>query len=431
MSLFKYSLPLFVLLSTPIQGEVTGQGEIAFESRMFKDDNNEANEDVGYGLFSRVETSYKEGIQNHSFRAFSRVDHKDKGRDLFIIEDLYAGFYLGENEEYSVSLGYKLFNWTATEAFHPADVINSRNLDSDLERLEKKGELTAQLDFLLDDGTISFYYFPKFEAPIFPSAKSRLGLGVVPDEAEVISDGVVRTSDWVPQFGARLSQTYEGLDFSLHALYHVDRNRPLIGTKDYFLLGTTVLPSDSTKFTTKPTPYYFKVWQLGGTFQKSIESFLLKFEGAHRVYQGKTPILTFNGLRNPADHTEAVLSTEYTQNWADIGHDTTFIAEVTSMFGIDKDERAELAIFQRDILFGLRHVFNDVMGKEIFVSIIHDLERDNERLYNASYSQRLTDQWKYKLGVRVYDAPKKETLAKGLEVFDEDTSVNLTLSRFF
>ena len=101
------------------------------------------------------------------------------------------------------------------------------------------------------------------------------------------------------------------------------------------------------------------------------------------------------------------------------------------MFGVDKDERAELSIFQRDILFGLRHVFNDVMGKEIFASVVADLERDNERLYNITYSQRLSDQWKIKGGVRVYDAPQKETLPKGLEIFDKDNTFSITLSRFF
>ncbi|MDC1175495.1 hypothetical protein OAT67_08855 [Bacteriovoracaceae bacterium] len=419
-----------LLISRFVSAEVTGQGEVAFESRFFDNDGSDRTQDIGYGMFSRVEASYKEGVSNHSLRAFARVDKKDNGRDLFVVEDLNASWYLGENEQYSVLFGYKLFNWTATEAFHPADVINSRNLDSDLERLEKKGELTAEFDFLLDDGTISFYYFPRFEEPIYPSSKSRLGASIVPDDPEVIDSGNIEGSNWIPQFGVRLAQTHEGTDFSLHALYHVDRNKPLIGTKDYFVLAGNVLPNNSSKFTSSPTPYYFKVFQLGGTFQKSFESILIKFEGAHRAYQGKTPILTFNGLRNPSDHTEAAISSEYTFNWEG-GFDTTFIAEATSIFGVDKEERAELSVFQRDFLFAIRHVFNDVMGKEIFLSLVSDMERDNERFYNFSYSQRLTDTWKIKTGIRVYDAPQKESIAKGLEVLDNDNSINFTLSRFF
>jgi hypothetical protein len=79
----------------------------------------------------------------------------------------------------------------------------------------------------------------------------------------------------------------------------------------------------------------------------------------------------------------------------------------------------------------VRHSFNDVMGSELFVSLIHDVERKNERLYNLSYSRRLSDLWKASVGVRIYDAQQKGAVARGLESLDGAHHGLITLSRFF
>ena len=91
-----------------------------------------------------------------------------------------AHFYktIGQEERYKVLAGYKVFNWSATEAFHPVDTINSRNNDGDLESLEKKGELTLEFEAaILEDGLLNFYYWPRFEDPEFPGKNSRVGTG--------------------------------------------------------------------------------------------------------------------------------------------------------------------------------------------------------------------------------------------------------------
>jgi hypothetical protein len=71
------------------------------------------------------------------------------------------------------------------------------------------------------------------------------------------------------------------------------------------------------------------------------------------------------------------------------------------------------------------------MGKEIFASVIMDLERDSEFLFSANYTQRLSDNWKVKFGVRAYEAPQKGVIPRGLEVFHGDNHIHFTLKRFF
>jgi len=143
-------------------GTWSGQGEVAFEFRKFKDDNVATTKDTGAAIFTRLETKYESDVSKHVLRFFSRVDPKDSDRDFVTFEDAYLSNRLGESQGIKVLAGYKLFNWTATEAFHPADQINSRNYDSDLENLEKKGELTVELAFDTPVGALSFFYWPRF-----------------------------------------------------------------------------------------------------------------------------------------------------------------------------------------------------------------------------------------------------------------------------
>ena len=142
---------VFILLNSSLfafigEGEWSGSGEINLQARQFKDDKLETTEDTGLAVLTKVEEKYVGERSKHLFRGFVRIDEKDRDRDLMRVEDAYFSWRLGEQQSYKLLVGYKIFNWTATEAFHPADMVNSRNYDSDLENLEKIGELTIELE---------------------------------------------------------------------------------------------------------------------------------------------------------------------------------------------------------------------------------------------------------------------------------------------
>jgi hypothetical protein len=90
-----------------------------------------------------------------------------------------------------------------------------------------------------------------------------------------------------------------------------------------------------------------------------------------------------------------------------------------------------MSLFQSDVFLGLRYAFNDIMGKEIFFSTILDVKRKHEYLFNLSYSQRLSDIWKIKAGLRHYDAPQKGATVTGMELYDGDSYAHITVTRFF
>lgn len=430
----KYLLPFFVLFSiaSAATEEWSNKGEFSYQLRRFKEDDIQRSEDIGSLVFSRVETQYNDDDEKHVFRGFARVDQKDSDRDFMALEDFYVSMFFGENQDIQLLAGYKLYNWTATEAFHPADVVNSENFDSDLEFFEKLGEPTLELTKIFDWGTFSFFIWPRFERPQFPGDRSRLGFGIDLDRPEVVSGRKVG-DDWHLQGGIRLGYTMDDGDLSLHLIQHIDRNFPVTGTADYTYnsLLQRYIPLDTTKLTTSPTPYYYRVTQFGGTLQYAFSNLLFKFEGAYRSFEKELEILTVEGLRKPVDHGDVAFGFEYTLPVNIAGGDTSVFLEGGGILGTTKEERARISVFQRDIFLGLRHSFNDIMGSELFLTMIHDLERDNERLYNFSYSRRLSDLWKVNFGIRIYDAPKKGSIARGLETLNGAHHGLISLTRFF
>ena len=415
----------FFLFSGLSFAEVDYKGELSFEGRQFKDDGNKQTEDSGAAFFGLGELTYQGEFFDLKFRGFGRYDGVDNTRKYFILEDAYYRSFMGEEQEWTFVTGYKVFNWTAMEAFHPVDQINSRNFDSPLENLEKKGELTVEINGAVGDGEIAIYVWPKYESPRFPNKKGRLGLGAnIADPVYIDEDR--STKEFGIQYGARISQVFDDLDLSLHYLHHMDRNFPIVGTENHMVHPTAgLIPLD-----TPNKPYYFTVDQFGGTLQWVLDSHIIKMETAARLFSEELAIYTLRGLRKPVDHQESAVGWEYS-----VGHDggtESFVfVEANFLTGVNKETRSELSPFQRDMLLAYRYAFNDKNSREFFASFIFDMERSHEYFASLSYSQRLGESWKLTGGLRYYDAPKKQSVPKGLEIFHQDSQVSVKLSRFF
>ena len=119
-------------------------------------------------------------------------------------------------------------------------------------------------------------------------------------------------------------------------------------------------------------------------------------------------------LEKAPDHTIAAIGFEYGYNFLN-GTELTGLLEGQHFFGLTKRQRVAIDSFQADILIGARFAFNDVEDKQLLLSFIFDTERKQEYLINFNYSQRLTEQWGIKLGLRRIIAPQKGTTKLGLE----------------
>lgn len=429
------TLSLLSILVGSAHAEWEGQGEVSFEYRQFESDTNSNTVESVPSLFSRVEAKNDGEIMDMAFRGYGRVSEQEPSRNILRAEDAYVRFPVGPEGDWSFFAGYKTYNWTATEAFHPADAVNSRNLDSEFENFEKMGELSIEVEIPVLRGYFSLFYWPRFEAPHYPGVKSRLGSGFDFDHPRVlVGEDYQNDSVWRHQYGARFSNVWGDADFSVHVLKHIDRNYPLIGDVNYTTIpvgGSSItVPSKSTL-----TPYYYEALQVGGTLSYVSGALISKVEYAWRKFdQDVRPI--YNALTStflkPRDHQEIAVGFEYL-----IGHESGaesyLVLEGNTFLGLTESERIAVSVFQRDVLLGYRFNFNDDMGREIFASTILDVERTHERFFQISYAQRLTSVWKMKLAARVFDAKKEnpQGLPVGLELFDRDNYLQLTLSRFF
>ncbi|MCB0355972.1 MAG: hypothetical protein KDD40_03140 [Bdellovibrionales bacterium] len=390
----------------------TSSGEVKLESRFFEDDNKTITEDTQLSLFSRlnIKTLHHKRWREY-FRFTARADKYDPSRAIFVVEEAYTKY---QNGGFEFSLGSQMLNWSATEAFHPADIVNSRNFDSNFENAEKMGEPMVMLAYTGEDAKFSVFYMPMIIKPMLPQYTNRLSLSAGFPVAEPIfvnKDGEIIETEYSPQFGARLEYTFSDADVSLHFIDHIDRTTPFI-----ILTPSTVIP------------VYLPVQQVGGTFQMVMDSWVFKLEAAQRSYKENVNP-TYGSLDVP-DHSVVALGLEY--GWSSVrGSDTAIILEGQSLLGTTKEERALINIFQQDLLLGYRYAFNDVRGQEIFISTIFDLERDAEILYNLSYQRRITSRWKLNTGLRVIDAKPKEAIPVGLERIDGANQVFFEFTRFF
>ncbi len=419
-SIIGFTIALLILVTALPGSSFKSKGEIALENRAFQKDEAPVTKDGNIDLFARLESRFKTGPFRAAVRIFGRADNGDSERSLIAVEEAWVGY---RKSGWDLRLGAQMLNWSATEAFHPADMINSRNLDSDIESPEKLGEIMLSVRRKIGRGSLTAFVMPRYENPEFPSSKSRLSFlpaGMEVGEALWLEgDGNISDGSYGLQWGARFSQTISTADVSLHYIRHQDRHQP-------------VMIADTN--TGKLRPLYLPVTDIGGTYLQVLSGWIVKLEYNYRNFDNPVDPVTFDFAGSipvlQPDHSQLALGLEYGWSYSN-GGEGTMIFEGQGFFGVNKNERAALHPFQRDMLVGYRHAWNDIMSREFLVTTIFDLERKREFLLNASYKQRLNDTWSVRLGVRVVDAPVKNDRPVGLEALHKSNQVYMTLTKYF
>lgn len=396
------------------KAEVSARGEFRLEGRIFEDDNNSQTKDLGLGARSMVDVGVQHGFWKEKMKVSTRVDKYDDSRGTFVIEDLLTSY---KNRNWELRVGSQTLNWTATEAFHPADIINSKNLDSNFENAEKLGEPMVQYLYLFENSSFSIFYLPMVVDPIVPGPNNRLNL--VPNGLAVgkpiwiDSNQEQLENEFAVQYAIRWDQSFDSIDYSLHYVKHIDRTQPA----SYSLDGSAI------------RPIFLSVQQIGGTYQQVVGDWVVKLEWAHRDFMAPFTHAQYGSI-DPKDHDQLALGLDYGFSHED-GKDSTFILEGQRYLGVEKEDRALLGTFQSDVLFGYRLAWNDIYSQELFASVIVDTERSKEILLNLSYTRRLNDVWGLKSGIRVIEAPQKETSPVGLEQLDKADQIYFELTRYF
>ena len=416
------ALALLPGLVAPARADVDSRGELGIETRAFVPDGDARTDAGNVAAISRLIVDADadvKGLDDASFRArvFSRLDPNDSGRSLITPEELYVNLEFGPVR---VRAGWQMLNWTATEAFHPADIMNSRILDSSFENPEKLGELilTQRLD--IPNGNVEVSVMPLFVAPRLPTRRSPLNLagpGVPLGEALVLEDdGALVNSRLHGQWALQVQQVWGDADVSLHLVHQVDRQQPL------FVFN----PASGMVH-----PIYQGVTQLGGTYAHVIDHLILKLEGAYRRFD-RVSAQGALGAVAQRDHVLISLGTEYVLGLGD-GSETSLLAEGQALIPTVPDYPEALEpLFQHDIMIGARHAFNDEQSTALLATLVVDAANPEQLLGSASISRRLGESWELLGGFRVFNYPAKDPRnVQGFEHLDGQNHVYVNLSRHF
>lgn len=401
--------------------DVENRGFVGVESRAFWPDDDDATEDYGFGVAARLEASHDHRPFEEQLRVFVRADVLDETRAVAVVEEAYVGW---KARPVRLRVGYQIVNWTATEAFHPADVINSRNYDSRLENPDKLGEPMVELRVRLLEGSISAYYMPFRIAPRLPAPSSRLS--PLPAGVQIggelwagrdrsVGDGLVEH-----QWAVQVRQTFGDADLSLHVVQQQDRSQP-----------TQVVDVQSGQVRLL---YHF-VTQVGGTYLQVFDALVLKVEAAHREFgfPDEDPSRYVLIQREQLDQTHIAAGVEYGWGYGG-GSEGVVLVEGQYVHTYDDAQtiEPELPPFQRDVLVGYRHIFNDEAGTWLQAGLIVDLEDPEEMLAAVQFKRRLSDVWSLDANLRWVNAPPpSDRQPTGLERWDEAHELNVTLARYF
>ncbi len=323
---------------------------------------------------------------------------------------------------YGFRIGYQVFNWSDMESFHPADIVNPRFIDSDIEQIKKKGILAGSFFLYTEFGIFKAYVIPRAEFNFFPSSNSRVLGGTRPERSQVVEASTISREKNILQFGGGYEFSSDSFELKVNGLYHVNTSQSLIGYSNYTIVSNSVVPTGDLE------SYNFMAFDLTASGTLFLGEHTFKFEFLnHSPENTTTEFLTTSGLMIKDKESYLAIGYEYTLSHAN-GYDSMFLAEYQKSLIGEEDVQAATSIFQNDAFFGYRLTFNDTYGSEAFAGFFYDLSRA-EYFYLGNFQRRLNDFWKFKIGYRGYSAGENDDL--GLKILENDDEYYLTITRYF
>ncbi len=359
--------------------EAYSKAEFNYSSSFFDNDLNPTTFDDMVDFSARLDVKDSIGLLGYKVRLLSTIDAVNDSRNRFLVEDLWIQFPI---KQFTVKVGSQLINWTSLDVFHPVDVVNSYYLDGNYAYPQKIAEPAINLSYQFPTSTVSFFYFPTVQKPVFSNAQNRFSGSFVVNDVQAIGyDGQLLGSESINQVAFVYDFSAGRSDVHMHYINHIDRRQPVVA-----------LNSNSFDL----TALFLPVEQVGIGLQSSYGFMLIKSEVVYRTFDDA--VLSDYGSVFQHNHVQMAVGSEYTlfhQNNAE----STFFLEYQYYAGVSKADRAGLGLFQNDVFVGYLLNLNDVRSTELFSSILIDLERSYEVLYSATLSRLLNEYCKLSLGV--------------------------------
>ncbi len=407
MKIFNLFFFLCFNASTAVQFDL----ESTFSQRVFKDDNNPITKSYNPAIGLKFSVKAKSADDNFKTKVVidSLYDFSDEDRFYAYPEEAWVGFDSGSD---IIKVGFQHFNWSSTEAFRPSDVVNSRNLDSQVKNASKIGEPMISYKKIFGDSSITTFLAPYFIKPLYPGIENSFATPFGPvDSYLVLQDNLTTDKDpFNIQGGAIFNFSILKSDIAIHYINHIDRD--------------SFFPIFNPLVSPNITPIFYRSQQAGFTSQNAIAGMILKTEFVTRFFSNNVKTFTQNRLKNFSIGTIGL-----ERNFSLGQGELTFLTEYIKTFSQNSFQKNS-EVFDNDLLVGFRHSFNNINGSEINFSLISDLKQFEQHIFNLSYSQRFKNNWKAEIGIN-YVESKVSPNYTGAEIIDNADYGYLNIKRFF
>ena len=371
---------LSVFCSYPVlAGEWSGY--IAAEYRTFPHeatDNRQYNDNVSFVIEPEYYHEINGSYESITFTPFIRVDQHDNERTHFDIREL---MWQKAANDWELRVGIGKVFWGVTESQHLVDIINQTDLVENTDGEDKLGQPMINFALVRDWGTLDFFLLPGFRERTFSEVEGRLRTNPRVDTEQAVyeSSHGKRHVD----AAIRWSHNIGIMDIGLSHFYGTSRDpRLVVGTDSG---GSMVL-----------VPHYDIIHQTGLDMQMTSGSWLWKLEAIHRSGQGETFNATTAGF-------------EYTfYGLGDSSNDLGVLLE----YSYDDRRQNAPAVFQDDVMAGMRLTLNDVNDTEALFGVIYDRHHGSKGL-NLEASRRFGDSVKVSVEARTYhETPASDSLSQ-------------------
>jgi len=318
------------------------------------------------------------------------------------------------------------------EVFGLGDSYNARNLSNSSTSTERLGLPSINFLYEFEESFLQAVLIYQTIASNFPQDKNRNGIGVPLQSPHFLSDDNETDDESLTQYILRYKRYFDSFELDLHYARKFDTSYPMIAIDKPNAVSPDLEDLDIR-------PYYLPVKQSYLSLQGEMFETLLKFEYIDVNFDNYEvefflPPATLTEITQ-IDFQKITFGAEKTHDYA-FNHSATFLIEYTSVLGVTGDEAKSLGAFQRDIMLGYRHSFNDFKSHEIQIAYIYDLQFYDESLINLQHSMRFNNYWTMEsrltlIETRKPDGDDLQASFYGLKPVRESDNILINIIRFF
>jgi len=389
-------LLLTALILAPAARGLETSGFVAFEGRLFFDDQGmdgegvegQAEENASAAFQLELDHRWGEGKHILRFTPFARWDGNDPERTHLDVRELY---WHRVARDWELAVGVRKIFWGVTEAVHLVDVINQTDLIEDLDGEQKLGQPMVQLKLLRDWGTLDLFLMTGFRERTFPGPDGRLRTPV-PVDGE-LTEYESSAERWHLDWAVRWSHYFGPVDVGISHFSGTGREPRLV-------------PATGSGGEDVLQPIYEQIDQTGLDFQATVGAWLWKLEAIVRQDALESFVSAIGGF-------------EYT--FFDLRGSGLDVGVLTEYYD-DGREGQDPALF-----LGGRLTFNDIQDTNLLFGGLVGLE-DDAIFLNVEGNRRLGQSWRLGLRLRAFlGIPEGHPLSG----FRQDDYLQLEISRYF